>query len=191
MGPVSLWCQETKAVTLSLPSDFISKLCPTPIWKEKQVVWNGVKDEREEPAIGQQLQKKGKETIRLLAEPSLDQIFEESLKNLLTTCGLRFVSRPPSGRSVSLTMKIKEFHADFEKKLIKGKGKGSSKLEIFIESFDPATMSRQDRTIQIGYDLEMEGMRQKKLKQIEESLNTLFQKTLEQIPNARELKEAL
>lgn len=183
-----VWALEQERISLSLPGDFFAEACLTPIWKERPVVWKGVKDARNDPEVGRQSRKKGKEIVSLLASPPLEEVFESSLKNFFNRCGLQFVSKTSSGPNSSISVTIKEFHADFEKRLIKGKGKGTSRIEILIETFDPATMSYKDQKVLIAYDLELEGLRRKKLRQVEEAINTLLQKTLEQLPRSAELR---
>lgn len=177
--------QEKATIALAVNEDFFAKLCPTPLWKALPAVWKGIRDERSSPEVG--IQQRKKETVTLLAEPPLDKAFDEAARRLFSTCGLNFESKGKSPLSVAGV--IEQFHADVQKNRFTGKGTARSRLVFTVEKFDPSKMSLKEITVQVGYETETKGFRKKKLRQLEESLQELFAKTLEQIPTAKELRE--
>lgn len=168
-------------IALTAPADLVSKACPTPVWKDLSVIWNGVKDKRTSPEVGSQTQK-GKEPIPVLSNPPLDQVFASALKNLLGACGMKFVSKDSEG-ALNLSAELKEFYAGVEKKLITGKSTAKSSI-VFATSRGGTSSS-----VTVGYEMESKKIRSGNIKQLTSTLNDLFTATLKQIPATEEMKE--
>lgn len=168
-------------ITLQLPGGFVEQLCPTPIWQQRAVVWKGVQDKRTSPELGVQ-SKKGEVVSEVVAEPSLVSSFDAALQKILTQCGLKLLSRG-NDESTFLSVEIVEFHAGLEKKLLTGKGMAKSSLIL-----NQGTPYGGAQTIEIEYEIESKKVRSKSIKQLSQTLNELFQKTLEKVPQIKELR---
>ncbi|HKY64593.1 MAG TPA: YajG family lipoprotein [bacterium] len=173
-----LAAQETATVTLSLPSDFFQRACPSPLWNGLPVQWLGTTDRRPSPEVGLESKKEGKDPIAVLAAPPPAEAFDSALRGLFEHCGMKIV--PTAGWRMAAT--IEEFHAGVEKGLIFGKGKAKSRITVTAES--------ENRKLGAsgGYELEFKKTRQKSLRRLTETLNELFAKTLEQLPKSTQLR---
>jgi uncharacterized lipoprotein YajG len=177
----ALSASERVPIALKLPEGFVEQLCSAPIWKQRAVVWKGVQDKRTSPELGAQSKK---ETViaEVVAEPSLAESFDKALQKILTQCGLKLVSQG-NDESTYLSVEVVEFHAGLEKKLLTGKGMAKSRLIL-----NQGTPYGGAQTIEIEYEIESKKVRSKSIKQLSQTLNELFQKTLEKIPQIKELR---
>lgn len=176
---LSLQAEESKPVTLQVSPDFLTKICTPPLFKNLKVVWRGIKDKRGEKALGVETLR-NKNPSFLISNPSLEIVFNQTLKDLFTKCGMQFSNQEGE---FELSGEIQEFYATTDKKLITAKGIGKSKLHFFM------VRPSRKKTIEIGYELESKKTRDKKLTQLAQMLNELFVKTLEQIPNTKQFQE--
>lgn len=179
--PLVLRAEEAK-VTLQLPADFMAKTCSVPAWKDLTILWRGVKDVRTEPEIGRQTKKKGKDPISILSEPPLDVVLDRILRDLFSACGIRILKEGESERELSA--EIVQFYAGVEKRLFTGKSEAKSSLRFILNRGGSLT-----KTFDVGYELESSRTRQKDIKQLEQTLNELLARTLEQIPKSAYLRE--
>ena len=176
-----LWASETISLTLQLPTDFSTQACATPVWAQSKARWGGVKDLRDQKAIGNQT-KSGNEIAVVESRPVLSQVFEANLKRLFQSCGLQWVTAAGEN-TPTLSVDILEFFAGSDKKLLTGAGTAKSRLAIHLE--------RNNETLQtneIGFSIENKGLRQSKLKNLEKTLNELLAETLKQIPKMTQLR---
>ncbi len=182
----SLWItddlvgQESRDVQLKVAPDFLAKICTPPIFKNQKVIWKGIKDKRIQKELGIETLR-NKNPSFIVSKPSLETVFNETLKNLFTKCGMNLSDREGE---VELSGEIEEFYATTDKKLITAKGSGKSTLHFYM------IRPSRKKTIEIGYQLESKKTRDKKLTQLEQMLNELFIKTLEQIPNMKQFQES-
>lgn len=174
--------QEKIPLTLNLPGHFDKTVCPTPVWNHLPVVWNGVNDLRSSDDIGV-LEKKGKTTAMIYAEPTLAQVIDEALKQLLPFCGLK-LQKLTNDSLLNLSVEIEEFYAGVEKKFLTGKGSAQSRLSVIVKNQNQTTQS-----VEVGFQIESKKVRSRNIKQLEKILNELFFETLAQIPKARGLKD--
>jgi YajG family uncharacterized lipoprotein len=180
---LTAWAEQRESVTLSLPKDFIKKTCPVPVWKGTTVLWKGIKDAREVPEIGRQSKKKGKDAVLVDSTLPLEVFLDASLKDLLNACGVRIAT---DGKAdVTMSGEVREFYVGVEKGLFTGKGVAKSALLFRLNRKNDAT----DRTVEVGYEMEAKKIRQKDLKQLEETVNELLVRTLEQIPKLDGFKD--
>lgn len=177
------WAVEGASVSLKLPPQFVEKLCAAPVWKDQTVLWKGVKDEREQPEIGLQTKKKGKDPVSVTSQPPLDAILNDALRDLFSSCGLKIVNEGKADLEMSAV--VEEFYAGVEKGFLTGKGVARSKIQFDLKRKG----SNSERMVDLGYELEANKIRQKDLKQLEQTLNELFARTLEQIPKLDGLKD--
>ncbi len=175
-----LVAQESREIELKTPSEFFEKICNPPIFKNQKVVWKGIKDKRIEKELGIETLR-NKNPSFIISKPSLEIVFNNALKNLFTKCGMSLSDREGE---VELSGEINQFYATTDKKLITAKGSGQSTLHFYM------IRPSRKKIVEIGYQLESKKTRDKKLTQLEQMLNELFIKTLEQIPNMKQLQES-
>jgi uncharacterized lipoprotein YajG len=180
--PNGLRAQETETVVLQVPAGFYSRLCPTPVWQGVRVQWLGVTDQRGNPAVGLESKKHGKDPVAVTVSPPLAATFEGALRGLLSACGMNFVD-PPQEVDWRMSAVIQEFHSGVEKGIIMGKGQAKSRVELFAES------ARRKLSASAGYEVEFKKTRKKSLQRLTETLNEIFQKTLEQVVKSPQLRE--
>lgn len=176
----NLVAQESRGIELKTPPDFLTKVCTPPIFKNQKVVWKGIKDKRTQKELGVETLR-NKNPSFIVSNPSLEIVFNETLKNLFTKCGMDLSGREGN---IELSGEIEEFYVTTDKKLITAKGNGKSMLHFYM------IRPSRKKTIEIGYQLESKKTRDKKLTQLEQMLNELFIKTLEQIPNMKQFQES-
>lgn len=182
LSSVSAWAQERVSVTLTLPNDFIKKTCPAPVWKGSSLSWKGITDARATPEIGSQSKKKGKDVVLVDSSPPLATFLEAPMKELFGACGLKLVD---DKADITMSAEIREFYAGVEKTFFTGKGVAKSNLLFRLKKAnDPA-----DRTVEVGYEIDSKKIRQKDLKQLQQTLNDLLAHTLEQVPKLDGFKE--
>ncbi len=172
------WSAEEASVSLKLPPQFVEKLCATPVpgWKDQSVRWKGVTDGRKEAEVGLQSKKKGKDPISVTAQPPLEVVLNETLKQIFSACGLKISN---DGKAdLEMSAEIEEFHAGVEKGFLTGKGVARSKIQFHLSHKN----STSQRVVDLGYELDSKEIRQKDIKQLEKTLNDLLARTLEQIP---------
>jgi len=174
-----LVAQESREIELKIAPDFLGKICTPPIFKNQKVIWKGIKDKRIQNELGTETLR-NKNPSFIISKPSLEIIFNETLKKLFTKCGMTLTDREAE---VELSGEIEDFYVKTDKKLITAKGTGKSTLHFYM------VRPSRKKTIEIGYQLESKKTRDKKLTQLEQMLNELFMKTLEQIPNTKQFQE--
>lgn len=178
---VSAHAASTVSIQLAAPAGIEKEACPVPIWKNLTASWKGVRDSRSSQEIGLQTQK-GKEPIQVISLPALDLVFDASLKNLLTACGMKLTTAE-NGSTLNLSAEIKEFYAGVEKKLLTGKGVAKSSI-TFI-----ANRGGTSSSVTVGYEMESKKIRSGDIKQLTKTINDLFAETLKQIPATEEMKD--
>ncbi len=174
------WAQ-AEDISLSLPYHFEQSICPVPAWKQIPVVWKGVKDKRATAEVGKQ-EKKGMITNTVYANPSLEKVFDEALRVLLPTCGMKFQDKETE-ETRNVHVEIEDFSAGVEKKLFTGKGEASSRIAIIMDINNQTT-----QTTEVGFTIESKKARSKNTKQLKKILDELFYETLNQIPKAKQLQ---
>jgi len=173
--------QEPIPVELKTPDHFPSKICPTPLWKNLSAVWKGIRDQRPVPVVGEET-RGGKDPIPVISRIPLDMVFEKALKDLFTQCGMQWRSEG-DGKTWTLSATIGEFYLGMDKKIVTSKGMAKSRLSFLAER------PGQTVTADVGYEIESKNFRYQTTKKIEKTLNELFLKTLEQVPQSRQLRD--
>lgn len=174
--------EETVSVKLQAPEGIAAMVCPKPMWNGMTVIWKGVQDKRGYGEIGVQNQK-GKDPIKVFSDPTMAVVFDKAIKDTLTTCGMKFISKGDEDEIPSLSVEIRDFYAGVDKKLLTGKGEAKSRLEIMF------TRDSQTKSLGFGGDMDSKGLRKGSIKQLEKSLNELLAYTLKNMPDAlREIK---
>lgn len=168
--------QEREKVSLELPQDFDVKICPQPLWNHVKVVWKGIEDARIYKDVGIQTKNKGEDPIVVEADPTLVAILEPALKQLLTHCGLEFVTHQ-SGNVLSAT--IEHFYADVKKGFFTGKGKAEAQINFTLISSDLGMTS-----MGVGASMDLKKMKRKDIKQLKMLLDDLLFQILSQIPKS-------
>jgi len=178
----TLYASDENSIQLTLPSEFSLNTCSVRPWIGKTAKWGGVTDERTEKAVGQQ-SKSGEILSQVNVNPPLEQVFDISLKQLFTSCGIQWTN---DDQAPEIHIAITEFFAGSDKKLFTGKGQAQSRLRLEI--------GRQHmtlHTLEVGFSIENKGLRKAKLKQLQSTLNELLAETLRQIPKLNQLGQAL
>lgn len=182
-GPVTGLAEESESsVSINVPSDLVARTCPAPVWKGTTLLWKGVADRRPELEVGLQSKKKGKDAVRVLADPPLEMVLNRLLPDLLSACGIHLVREGKIDRDIS--MEIREFYAGVEKGIFTGKSTAKSRLTLILRDRGEII-----QTADVGYEMESKKIRQKSLKQLEETLNELLARTLGEVPRLDGLKE--
>lgn len=177
----NLQAQETRMLSLTLPPNFASQICAKLPKHEGRVVWKGVQDKRVQSELGYESKKKFKDPIAIYANPELEVIFEDALKQILTSCGWTLV-KEAEPNVLKLSAQIEEFQANVERGIILGKGKAGSRLVLIGE------LPQKEWKSKVGYEIEFKSTRGLSLKRIRDTLNELFAKTLEQVPSIEALR---
>jgi YajG family uncharacterized lipoprotein len=181
LPPCNLLAQEPIPVELKTPENFQSRICPTPLWKNLPVVWKGIQDKRPTPQVGEQTLR-GKDPVPVISRIPLDMVFEKALKDLFTQCGMQLL--PQDGEKTwKLSASLGQFYLGMNKKTVTSKGAAKSRLTFLAE--------RPGRTVtaDVGYEIESTNVRYQTTRKIEKTLQELFLKTLEQIPQSRQLRD--
>lgn len=177
--PLSLKAEESATISLQLPPQFFSQVCPIPLWQSLRAQWLGTTDRRADPQVGLETKKGGKDPIAVTVSPSLADLFDKNLRELFARCGMNLV---PEVSNLKIGAAIEEFYADVEKGILIGKGKARSRLVLNAEGPGGKVTSS------VGYEIEFKKTRKKSLQRLTETLNELFAKTLEQIPLSPQLR---
>lgn len=183
VGPVTGFAQGSESsVSINVPPNLVSRTCPSAVWGNSTLLWKGVTDSRPAPEIGLQSGKKGKDPVSVLAEPSLEAVLNGVMPDLLSACGIHLVREGKIDREISA--EVREFHAGVEKGIFTGKGIAKSRITFVVRDRGEIV-----KTVDVGYEMETKKIRQKNLKQLEETLNELLARTLGEIPQLDGLKE--
>ncbi len=179
--PQVLQAQATRTLSLTLAPNFASQVCAKIPRKEGRILWQGVQDKRPQSELGYESKKKFKDPIAVFANPLLENLFEDALKTILTSCGWTLVKEAEPG-VLQLSAQIEEFQANVERGVILGKGKASSRLVLI------GKLPQKEWKARVGYEIEFKKTRGLSLKRLGETLNELFAKTLEQVPSIEILR---
>ncbi|QQR81357.1 MAG: hypothetical protein IPJ69_04300 [Deltaproteobacteria bacterium] len=139
-------------------------------------MWKGIEDARIYKDVGIQTKNKGEDPIVVEADPTLVAILEPALKQLLTHCGLEFVTHQ-SGNVLSAT--IEHFYADVKKGFFTGKGKAEAQINFTLISSDLGMTS-----MGVGASMDLKKMKRKDIKQLKMLLDDLLFQILSQIPKS-------
>ncbi|HQG13825.1 MAG: putative lipoprotein [bacterium ADurb.Bin270] len=176
--------QDTTAASITLTSPDAAKiasLCESQQFKGKKLYWKGVIDGRTEKSVGVQDQK-GKESIKVYADPEISAVLSDSLAGLFRTCGMELMKKPEEeGNSLSAT--LHEFFVDVDKKLMSGIS--ASKASITF-SMDRSGIAQ---SITLGTEIDSKGVRSRKLKQLQKSADLLLMELIEAIAESDDLKK--
>ena len=177
------FAEQTQFVRIGADPSF-EKVCEGQPWKGKRVLWGGVNDRRLDSPLGV-LQKRGNTQVVLVSEKPLNYVFEKALQKMFDDCGSRFVG-DEDVFDVAFSVEIERFYASTDKKLLTGKGSAESKVVIQLKKSDQ-TVSEVESEIR----LEEKRIRQKNVKQLTRVIEELFRKTLDQIPQLKELQKVM
>jgi uncharacterized lipoprotein YajG len=169
-----------RTINIQVPEGLALKICPAPMWKNLNYVWEGVSDSRENKAVGSQSQGK-KEEVEITADPSLDKIFETAIPEIFNACGLKQVPKSDED-AMRISVEIEKFHAGITKTFFTGKGIAESWLKITVKK------GYSTETANFGYETESKGIRSGKIKRLKKALDDLLADTLGQIVNVEPLK---
>lgn len=175
---------ETFNLNLQVRPQLAGEVCPSPVWKNTEIFWQGVIDKRDQVFLGSQ-QKKNQEPAQFVSQPPLETVFNTALQSLLQSCGMKFVS-VPTDSSITLHVEIDAFYADVEKKVFTGKGSAQSHLTVIGERSNQTSM-----LVEIGYSIDSKVKRQKNVRQLESTLNELFNETLKQFALSSSMRELI
>lgn len=183
LTPTLALSEDVKSVGLKLPPYFSTQTCKTPVWKNTEVIWTGVRDLRAQKEVGS-VNVRGKQETSLVASPQIEAVFDAALKDLFTTCGLKLktVSNPQNEKGLKIGVEIQEFHADLNKKYVTSEASGKARLTVTLEG------EKQKKVVEIGYSSQNKSVRIPGDKAVENTLAELFEKTLEQVPHHPQFK---
>lgn len=177
-----VFAEGTTTVSLTVPPNISSEVCPKPTWDNKEVIWRGVSDSRTSKEVGKQINKE-KVTIVTL-DPDLGQVTEMTLKGLLESCGLKFVSKADEGLT-ALSVEINTFTVEDEKKIFAGKSKAVSSIDLKV------LVGTTSSIITVGSEIENKGLRKSGLKKLKKTLDDLFKDTLTNIVSSQSFVDTL
>jgi uncharacterized lipoprotein YajG len=174
--------KDNTVATITLPPQFLDKACKKDLWKNTTVRWEGVTDKREEAAVGRQTKKWGANItpVVLTADPTMAQSFNLALWNLFSSCGMTLLMEGKADRTLSV--EIEDFYAGVDKNLLSGQATAKSQIKFFI------THGTEVQSVTVGYEIDAKKIYDNDLRQLKKSLNELFLKTIEQVPQNSDLK---
>ncbi len=164
-------------INLKLSEKTEKEICKALLWDKKNLIWSETKDERTRKELGWQT-KGNQSAVEVYAQKPLEQSFEETLKPLFQKCGAHFVKE----NAPLLSLRIVQFDSGVQKGFFTGKEKAQSRLVFKIEN------GKQTRSAEVGFEIESKKFRKNGLKQLQQSLSELFERTVEQVFLSDQLK---
>lgn len=168
-------------VSLQLPKNFASKVCPEPLWTDLEVVWQGTLDERTNKAVAWQKRKKNRESGEVHLDRPLRLIVDDSLKDLLKTCGMNLTAEGQKD-DLYVSAVIEKFAIQTNSPI---RGMKGVKSLIFLN------VQKNDRTIlKVGSGFQIEDKKKGKnnLRHVKKILTELLYDTLNQIPRHEDFR---
>jgi len=176
--------QDTTAASILLKGPDAAKiasLCESQQFKGKKLYWKGVVDGRTEKSVGVQDQK-GKESIKVYADPEIATVLSDSLASLFRTCGMDLMKKPEE-EGTYLSATLHEFFVDVDKKLVSGTSASKASITFSMDK------SGIVQSITLGTEIDSKGMRSRKLKQLQKSADLLLMELIETIAESEDLKK--
>lgn len=121
-----------ETITLNVPAGIETKICPAAKWQNLNIVWGGVKDERQTQSLVS-VSKKDIEVQNFTTDMPLQNYFDQHVKATLTKCGINFVASAQPHEFV-LTIIVEHFGAESNKTLVKASTEAEGRLKLNFDS---------------------------------------------------------
>lgn len=174
LSSTQVFAEQDTTLDLTLPLGFEQSICKTKIWSGINVIWNGVKDERENKSVATVYNKKGEELYTYNTLQPLTAYFDQYIPKLLGHCGLNFVKKNEP-HTYTLTAIINNFSANMDKSLVKSKTSAEGRLSL---NFD---MDYSNVDVKVAYLMDNKGAAFKSKKQLQKMLTELLHGTIAQL----------